>query len=293
MKSTLHIIFFLCFGLLGFGQTTLSYHLEKDDVFTIFQKAHQVITQTIEGAEHQVTNDIEGVLEFKVLGQKEGHYEIALTFKDLNMKMTSNLQGEMMNVRAKEAEVGDMQSQVFNSLLNSPVQITLAKTGDILAVKGGDSLVAKMAKASGLTDEYSLNLMKKSLSDEFGSEAMANSYEQMTFIYPDKSIKIGDFWENNYNGKLTAKNRWVLNALDERQAEISGTAQVDMDVTEPGTTMKLEGSQVTEITADLKSGFIEMMKVEGRLDGTGTMVQLGEQKIPTAIITSITYQLIK
>lgn len=293
MKSSLYITFFLCFGLLGFGQTTLSYHLEKGDVFTILQKAHQVITQSMEGTEHEITNDIEGILEFKVLGQKEGNYEIALTFKDLNMKITSSLQGEMMNVRAKEVEEGDMQSRIFNSLLNSPVQITLAKTGDILSVMGGDSLVAKMAKASGLTDQYALNLMKKSLRDEFGSEAMANSYEQMTFIYPDKTIQVGDIWENNHNGKLRAKNKWVLNGLDEHQAEIGGTALVDMDVTEPGTTMKLEGSQVTEITTDLKSGFIQMMKVEGRLDGTGTVVQLGAQKIPTEIRTSITYQLIK
>ncbi len=259
----------------------------------IRQKAHQVITQNLDGAEHEITNDIDGLLEFKVMGEKEGNYEITLTFKDLNMKMISSLQGEMMNVRAKEVKKDDMQSQIFNSLLDSPIEITLAKTGDILSVMGGDSLVAKMAKASGLTDEFSLHLMKKSLSDEFGSEALSNSYEQMTFIYPEKALKVGDSWENVYEGKLTAKNKWVLNALNNSHVEISGRGQVGMDVTEPGTTMKLEGTHVTEITADLNSGFIEFMKVEGLSDGIATMEQLGKQVIPTTIKTSISYQLIK
>ena len=70
MKSTLYITFFLCFGHMGFGQTTLSYNLEKGDVFTILQTAHQVIVQSMEGTEHEITNDMEGVLEFKVLGQR-------------------------------------------------------------------------------------------------------------------------------------------------------------------------------------------------------------------------------
>ena len=41
--------------------------------------------------------------------------------------------------------------------------MTLAKNGDIIEVQGGDSLVNKMANASGLEDEFSLNMMKKVL----------------------------------------------------------------------------------------------------------------------------------
>lgn len=272
------------------AQSILEYTLEKGATFTIKQDAEQVITQEIDGATHELINKINGILEFKVLMQRDSTYAIALTFKDLNLKMTSSIQGELMNVHAKEVNEDDMQSNIFNSLLNSPVQLVLDKTGDILEVNGGDSLVIKMAEASGLEDGFSLNMMKKSLLKEFGSEALSDSYKQMTFIYPKKPVKIGDTWKNEYAGKLWAKNTWTLDAISKNEAIIHGTADVTMDVTELATAMKLVGNQQTRIITDTASGFIKTMTVEGQSNGTSTLTQMDDQEIPTSIKTKSTYE---
>ncbi|WP_373519159.1 DUF6263 family protein, partial [Pricia sp.] len=224
MKYFTALLFLIVCSLNLSAQSILEYTLKKGATFIIKQDAEQVITQELDGATHELINKIDGILEFKVLRQRDSTYEIALTFKDLNLKMTSSIQGELMNVHAKEVSDDDMQSKIFSSLLNSPVQLVLAKTGDILEVTGGDSLVVKMAEASGLKDAFSLNMMKKSLQQEFGSEALSDSYEQMTFIYPKKPVKIGDHWKNEYAGKLGAKNTWTLEALTEDEAMINGTA---------------------------------------------------------------------
>lgn len=292
MKYFTALLFLLICSVTLSAQSILEYTLEKGATFTIKQDAEQIITQELDGATHELINKIDGILEFKVLTQRDSTYEIALTFKDLNLKMTSSIQGELMNVHAKEVSEDDMQSKIFSSLLNSPVQLVLAKTGDILEVKGGDSLVVKMAAASGLKDEFSLNMMKKSLQKEFGSEALSDSYKQMTFIYPKKPVKIGDTWKNEYSGKLGAKNTWTLEALKEDEAIINGTADVTMDVTELATTMKLTGTQHTRITTDPASGFIRIMTVEGLSKGTSTMTQMGDQEIPTTIKSKITYGLL-
>lgn len=289
MKQNVILFFFVFSTPLLQAQASLQYTLEKDDIFTVRQNAKQVITQQLDGATHELTNTMNGILEFKVLTERDSTYDIALTFKDLNLKITSSIQGELMNVRAQEISGDDMQSKIFNSLLNIPVKIVLAKTGAILNVEGGDSLVVKMAKASGLEDEFSLNMMKKSLQNEFGSEALSKSYEQMTFIYPRKKVNVGDQWENEYSGKLEANNSWTLDGLTSDSAIITGNSDVVMDVTEPTTTMKLNGKQQTEITADLKSGFIQKMKVEGLSEGASTMTQLGNQEIPTTIQSTVTY----
>jgi hypothetical protein len=168
----------------------------------------------------------------------------------------------------------------------------LAKTGDILRVSGGDSLVSKMADASGIADEFSINLMKKSLSKEFGSEALSNSYKQMTFIYPDKKVKVNDKWENAYTGKLRTSNVWTLKGITDDQATITGKATVIMDIKDPNTTMKLNGTQNTSILTDSNSGFIIKMKVEGTSTGVSTLTQLGDQELPTTIKSKITYELI-
>lgn len=293
MKPIATLLFLLFCNTTIFGQTTLEYSLSEGSVFMIKQNATQVITQELDGAKHELTNTIDGILEFRVLAQQEDSYQIALTFKDLNLLMTSSIQGELMNVKAKEVSEDDVQSQIFNSLLNNPVQMTLSKTGDIIEVIGGDSLVVKMANASGLEDDFSKNMMKKSLEKEFGSEALSNNYKQMTFIYSEKKVNVGDTWENEYSGKLNAKNTWTLDGVTETNATITGKADVIMNIAEPTTTMKLNGTQETKITTDILSGFIIKMQVEGFSEGTSTMTQMGELEIPTSIKSTITYELIK
>ncbi|MGB5555820.1 MAG: DUF6263 family protein [Flavobacteriaceae bacterium] len=292
MKYILTAVIFAGLHLVGHSQTTLQYHLKKDAVFTVKQEAEQVITQELDGATHELTNKINGILEFKVLGEANDIYEISLTFKDLNLVMNSSIQGELMNVKAKELIEGDMQSQIFNSLLNNPVSLFLAKTGDILSVSGGDSLVTKMARASGIEDEFTLNMMKANLKKEFGSEALSDNYKQMTFIYPTSSVKVGTTWKNEYHGKLSALNTWTLNGLDTTRAIIDGKAEVKMNIDDPATTMKLNGTQETNIIADPSSGFIQLMTVKGSSQGISTMPQMGETEIPTTIHSTITYQLI-
>ncbi|MDO6517156.1 DUF6263 family protein [Zobellia galactanivorans] len=292
MRNFFGIIFIVLSSTISLAQTKLEYKLEKNAVFTIKQNAEQIITQELDGASHVMTNKINGILEFKVLEVRDSTYKIALKFKDLNLNMKSSIQGELLNVRAKEVDPDDMQSQIFNSLLNRPVNILLAKTGNIIEVKGGDSLVVKMAEASGLTDEFSLKMMKKSLEKEFGSEALSKSYEQMTYIYPKKKVRIGDTWKNKYTGKLESQNTWTLKGLTADTATIDGTAEVHMDVTELATTMKLDGSQKTQIITDTSTGFVKKMTVKGLSNGSSTMTQMGDQEIPTTIESSITYELI-
>jgi len=292
MRNFLGVIFIVLSSTVSFAQTQLEYKLKKNAVFTVKQNAEQIITQELDGASHILTNKINGVLEFKVLEVRDTTYMIALKFKDLNLNMTSSIQGELMDIHAQEVDESNMQSKIFNSLLNRPVEIILNKTGDILEVKGGDSLVVKMAEASGLEDEFSLNMMKKSLKKEFGSEALSNSYKQMTFIYPKKKVQVGNTWKNQYSGKLQADNIWTLKAITANSANITGTAAVTMNVVEAGTTMKLTGTQKSDITTNAITGFIKEMNVEGVSKGSSTMTQMGDQEIPTTIQSSITYELI-
>ncbi|SHI83210.1 hypothetical protein SAMN04487911_106108 [Arenibacter nanhaiticus] len=292
MKCSLILLFLTLFNATLFGQTTFAYQLDKGDVFTIKQQAKQVITQELDGASHIITNTIDGILQFKVLGEENKNYVVSLTFKDLNLKMTSSIQGELMNVRAKQIKEGDIQSRVFHTILNNPIKLILAKNGNILEVQGGDSLVSKMAKASGLKDKFSLNMMKKSLQKEFGSEALSNSYKQMTYIYPNNKIKIHDQWQNTYSGTLTSSNTWTLIGVTNNRANISGKAKVNMDVKDPSTSMKLSGTQTTKVQTDMSSGFIVKMEVNGKSSGTSTIAQMSDQEIPTTITSKTTYELI-
>ena len=293
MKNVVLFVLLLMASPLVLAQTNLQYKLKEGDVYKVKQEASQVISQELEGAVHEITNRVSGLLEFKVVKERDTTFEIDLFFRELNLQMTSSIQGELMNVNAREVKENDIQSRIFNSLLNEPVHIVLNNNGDILEVTGGDSLVAKMSGASGIEDEFSLNMMKKSLEREFGSEALSNSYEQMTFIYPSAPVKVGDSWRNQYLGKLSSDNSWQLEAVTDSSATIRGDARVTMDIAEPMSTMKLAGTQSTWIKTDLLSGFIVSMKVEGTSEGVTIMAQMGDAEIPTRIESITTYELIQ
>ncbi len=271
----------------------MQYKLSPGDVFTIKQDANQIITQEIDGATHEITNTLQGIMEFRVKGDNNTVYHIDVMFKDLNLKMTSSIQGELMNIRARDYEEDDAQSKIFNSLLDVPIQITLARTGDILEVSGGDSLVSKMANASGMKDDFSLNMMKKSLENDFGSEALSSSYEQLTYLYPNAPIEVGDSWNNEYTGKLQAQNTWTLNEITTESAKIDGKALVIMDIVEASSTMKLNGTQDSSVITDITTGFVKKMTVRGLAEGYTTMTQMGNIEIPTSIESTIIYELIE
>ena len=291
-----HYITILLFGLsttFAMSQTLLKYDLKEGDSFLVQQKAEQIITQELNGAEHVLTNALEGLLEFKVLGTLDDNYLVSLVFKDLNMEMTSSMQGELMKVRAKEVVEGDIQSKIFNSLLDNPVELTLDPTGNILKVVGGDSLITKMTNASGLEDDFSKNMMKKSLEKEFGSEALSNNYKQMTYIYGKDMVRVGDSWENSFEGKVEAQNTWTLSTLSDIEANINGTAEVKLITNDQSVSMELNGEQTTSIVASLSDGFIKTMLVEGLFKGMSVMPQLGTTEIPTTIKSTTTYELIQ
>ncbi|MEX0274174.1 MAG: DUF6263 family protein [Flavobacteriaceae bacterium] len=272
------------------GQSVLGYHLNEGDVFTVKQIADQVIVQELEGSQHQLKNHMEGVLEFVVTEEMEDHYEISLSFKDISLLATSSLQGELMNVRATDT-TDNMFTQMFRGMLNVPVKMTMARNGDVLEVVGGDSLVNKMVNSIEL-DDFTKNLMKKSLDGQFGSEALSQSYEQMTYFYPKEKVAVGDTWTNEYNGKLSCKNAWSLQEASADTILISGKADVSMNIEEETTHMNLVGSQTTEILTDPVSGFIRKMVVTGTSKGTSAMPQMGVLDIPTTIDMTITYELI-
>ena len=293
VKQWLHI-FFLSFLLLPLnvaGQQLMGYRLEVGEVFTINQNAKQRIVQEMEGATHELTNDLGGILQFTVLSKSESGYILGLEFKDFFLKTTSNLQGTVMDVNASEVVEGDVMSQIFNSLLNHELKIDMGANGKIIAVTGGEELIEKMVGAAGFEDEFTVNLMKKSLSKDFSSDGLAKSFEQMTYFYPDKVTEkaIGDTWENSYSGKLSANNTFTLDRLDNESTYITGKAAVTMETEESGTTMSLSGSQESAIQANKSNGFVEEIKVTNTVKGVSKMAQLGDVEIPTEINSTITY----
>lgn len=275
------------------AQTSLKYNLEEGTVFKVKQQAKQLIIQQMEGTKHEMTNDLSGLYDFKVVGADEEGYDLILIFQDFALKSNSSIQGVLMDVKATELVEGDIMSEMFHSLLGHELAMRMNTNGSVVSVEGGDELVNKMITAAGIEDDFTANLMRKSLEKEFSSNGFAKSFEQMTFFYPDTEVAIDDTWENTYSGKLSSNNTFKLEKIENNTTSISGTAAVVMNTEESGTIMSLSGSQETAIQASAITGFIQKVMISSLAEGNTKMAQMGNVEIPTTIESTITYELLE
>lgn len=293
MKKRL-LFFLLSLNLWALSaQNSLCYRLEKGQSFTIHQTAIQYITQELSTGSQVITNDIHSKMKFTILGVTDSVYNISIEFKDLKMDMKSDLYGKLMQVDALELDENDVQSRIFHSLIGAKVLMKMTPTGDVLEVDGGEELVKTMVDAAGIEDDFTRKLLSTSLQKEFGSEALSKSYEQMTFFYPVDPVVEGDSWQTQFNGKLSANNRWTLSNHSDEISEISGEAEANLDVVDAQTTMKLKGTQTSKLTVNSKNGLLQDLVVIGTYTGYSILAQLGNEQIPTSIEMKLTYELIQ
>ena len=292
-KKTTYLFVILMSPFLMVGQQKIGYNLKVNDSFKILQKAEQLITQELEGSKHEITNDLEAIFTFTVMRITSDGFSIILVFKDFGIKSTSNLQGTLVNVKASEPVEGDMMSQMFKGLIDYELNLTLLENGKIESVEGGGAMIDNMIQSAGVEDDFTKNLMRKSLEKEFSSGGLAKSFEQMTFFYPDVAVDKGSTWENTFSGKLKAENTWQLDEITSEAMTITGKGTITVDTNESGTTMALAGNHVYTIVTNTENGFINTIETTSFASGHSKMAQLGDVEIPTSIKSTVTYELIQ
>lgn len=291
MKAFIFLLVFL--SSLGVNaQKTLQYDLKVNDTFNVEQQASQHITQDINGVDQIIDNNLKSRMQFKVVKVEQGLITLEMTFQHMKMTMSSPSLGELLNADTSNKDDEDLTSKMFKGTLNIPVTIIMERTGKIKSISGGEKLIASMFKAAGITDEAAIEANRAQFEKQFGSDALANSFEQMTYFLPAKSVKAGDSWENAYQGDLQAKNKWTLAAYNNDTYTISGNANTTMSNIDENVMMVLTGTQKTTINANSKTGLFKDITVEGVYMGD-TQVNAGDLTIPTKITSTITYKILK
>lgn len=288
------LLFTALFSHVVSAQNILEYHLKVGDSMTIIQKATQDIIQELDGTKHEMKNIIESDYTFIVSQKTDSTYIINFNFDRFKMVTTSNLYGEVNRIDTKSSiSKDDIQAQVFSGMIGAKLKMELLKNGKIKSVSGTEKMISKMIDKAGISDELTKQVMMESMKKEFGNKSLAQSFEQMTFIYPNKKVKMGDTWVNHYKGTLNAKNIWKLDAITEKTLELSADSDVTMSTKEDNLSMTLTGKQQTKLTASKTSGFIKDMVVKQTAKGISVMSQMEDMNIPTTITSTTTYKTIK
>jgi len=282
-------LLFFCGSI--YGQNTLKYNFKIGDSLIVSQKSNQAIVQDMNGQKHEMNNVIEGDYVFYIKAKTDSSYIIDFKYNTFKMTSTSNIYGSLMSVdTTKEVLDTDMEGKIFSGLTEVYVEMEMLETGKIRKVIGTEKLIERMITNAGIEDEFTIELVKEAMKKEFGNESLGESISQMTFIYPNAEVNIGDHWTTHFNGDLKAINDWTFNNVSD-QIEISALSDITLNNAEQSLTMNLTGTQETSIKANLKSGFPEYVVTNSVAKGDTIMEHMKDVKIPTTITTKTIFKL--
>lgn len=275
------------------AQSKLSYNLNPGDTFKVYQSTKQDILQEMEGQKHEMTSLIDGDFTFVVNSVNDTLIEFTFRFDRLKMQTNSNLAGEVISVDTnKKIEETDIMGKLLSELVDVDLQMLMFKNGKIKEVKGADNLINKMVNSLPyFHDAAAKKQVKQAMAEDFSSESLADSFEQMTFIYSGNQVSINDSWENDFKGELSSKNTWTLKKLNPDSAEIEGNGEVVFKTEDASISMNLTGTMVSQITTSLDTGFIKEMSVRSDASGNSVIKQMSGTNVPTTVVTNTSYKI--
>jgi hypothetical protein len=296
MKSVLTkilVVFFITTNLIN-AQTSLAYKLEVGDQFKVKQVANQDIIQDMNGQKHEMKNLLEGDFTFIVEEVNDSLYGIKFKFDRFKMVSSSNLIGEIMSINTNDSIAeDDIEGKIFAELINVDLAMKMYKNGKIKSIEGSNKLISQMVNAVGDIDEFTKEVMKESMKGDFSNESLAKSFEQMTYIYPNDTVKTGDSWENNFEGELSSKNTWTLESINEEDIIISGESSVIFKNEDTDVEMNLKGDMTSNLTTSLNTGFVKTMSTTSTVKGHSILHNMNDLKVPTTITSNVTYKIEK
>jgi hypothetical protein len=183
-----------------------------------------------------------------------------------------------------------MQDKLFSGLTKTTLKMVLFRNGKIKSISGTEKLISRMVDAAGDMDEFTKELMKEAMKTEFGNESLSQSFEQLTYIYPTNSVKVGDSWQNAYTGDLSSENTWTLKGLTNGVYKISGKSKVHLITDDESVSMDLEGTMTSAVETYKSNGFIKSMETSSSASGLSTMKSMQGMKLPTTVNTKTTYK---
>ncbi|MCW3074646.1 MAG: hypothetical protein JWP69_1715 [Flaviaesturariibacter sp.] len=185
----------------------------------------------------------------------------------------------------------DPQERIFGAFNNAELTARVAPDGKVISVEGLEKIRSDMYQlAKG--DANAIQLIKTSLLNFANESNWKQSLEQITKVFPDKAVKVGDQWMVNSNNvsdlgievPLTYSFTTVRNGVG--TVLVKGKVDIEKkEVQMQGyrVLLSLKGEQTGTIKVDLLTGMVNHST--SQFKATGTVTTLG-QEIPLTLITT-------
>ncbi len=272
-------------------QVDLKFNLPAGSTYKFTTTTDQNIDQTMGGSTTKMKQEILFEMLYKVKSVNAGVADIDVSYDRIKMNMAGS--GMDMKWDSRDSAGNNPMLNSMRVLLNKPFQMQTSATGKVMAVSGFGAALQEMMQQMG----PEAGAMQASLMSSFSDTAIRKMLGQVTEIYPEKPVKVGDTWTKNVE-VTSGPILMMLNNTYKLTGVSGGTATVAVDskittkpsgeaAAMPGLEINLKGTQKGEMKIEVATGMIEKSELKQDISGDLSMAAQGV-KIPMTIKSDIT-----
>ncbi len=278
------------------SKVTLRVNLEEGQTYSVTMSTTQDISQTIMGMNQDMEQTIGFTYDMHVLNKDNyGVYDIDMTYTNVKFKVDGPM-GSTDYDSDDPNSVPNPQAKAYASLVNQSIGMKMNDKGRITDVNRVEELVDHMIEYFEIPEGPQREQARANMSQEFSSESMTEQLGNLSVVFPDRPLGVGDYWsqiqdiDSGFPLKMTVTYT-VTNITSNRvELDVASTinSQGDEAVETNGMQMiyELNGTQNGTMIIDRKTG---LPRVTGLTqDISGSVEILPNAQLPDGMNWPIT-----
>ncbi|WP_017413795.1 DUF6263 family protein [Clostridium tunisiense] len=251
----------------GPKKVELGFNVKQGEKYKVQQSIEQKIVQTLEAQSLESNQNIKMGYTYDVTAvDDKGVATITTTFDSVSVTITGN--GENLQYDSTKTEnSNDPLATVYGGIIGKSLTMRIDKQGNVLELQGVDKLMGDLINNLNIENPQEKQQILKALEQNFGDEALKESFSKVTKVYPPASTKVGDSWEDtqtlNMGYPITISNKYTLKEEQgdfltiDMNSDIKTSSAEPMDMMGIRARYDLSGSQTGSFKLNKNSGIAE------------------------------------
>jgi len=286
-------------GVARAEKVSLRLKLAEGKTYNLKMTAQQKISQTIGGRKVDMDQTLGMGYSFAVTDvDAEGTISAKVTYDSVLFRQKGPT-GTVEYDSAHPTETVNPMAKAFAAQLGQSFTLALTPEGRITKVEGVDKLFAHVLRSMDIPAGPQRDALEKSPKQQFGDQAMQDSMEQLTAIYPDGPVDVGDSWERKVTMAkgfpMQLENTWQLKSRKDGRATIDVKSKISSNANADPISMgpvslkyDFTGDQKGELVLDEATGWTVSAKTTQKL--TGKVNVKGAPGMPAGMSWPITIE---
>lgn len=241
-------------------------NLEKGQTYFHHVHSESEIFQRSNGKISKSNLIFDAMIRYKVNSVKKEVYTIESQYLNMLIEVTGG-DGKKYTLQSDPSS-GDLISQIYYELCQTPFYIEMTKFGEIKEVNGIDKMVQNAIHELPISSNKKEKL-KTELESTYGEQAFKGNFEIITLIYPKTLVDMNEAWqtETRLLSKQLKMDAHLLNSYrwtgsSENSVVVEGSSKLLSDeLSENDELKKVDGSSTIYMELDDKTGWVRTATV--------------------------------